>query len=650
MALELAILETGDTNYVGKHNANYAAIASAIAQHSQALAGQAVSLISTPNALVAMFGDATALIGSDSYECAADGTDVTVQPGLAWVYPSRLVALLTTPATISMSGRAAGTYYVIATATGAPDLVTAAGNALYAVAWNGAAITAVDRVAPIVWGAADFSASQSSDALAADYLRLDDRLEAGESAPHEILEVAMADADQAVTDAELAQHGVLLLTGTITANRVLTIPDRAKVFAVRDTCAGAFTITVKTSTGTGPALVAGEATLLVCDGEDTARIAGDGGATPTSFIGLTDVPSSYAGEAGRVLVVNGTEDGLEFSAAASPAAFVGLTDTPADYTDDELKLLRVNAGATAVEFVAPALLLFDDFPNAYTGEAGKVLAVNLAETGVEFADVVRPDAFIGLVDAPASYAGYAGLMLAVNEAEDGLEFTPGPVASFTDLEDCPTEYTGEAGKLLAVNGGETGIEFVDAVVPTSFLALTDAPDSYSGAGLRVLTVLATEDGIGFSDMATPNSLLGLLDAVDIDTYVGKARYLIAVNDAEDGVEAVPAPAHFGGSFAGEPGDGAVLLRLPMTLEVTFATNFAGSLFVAGVAADDVAVFTIAKDGMSVGTVTFAAAGTTGTFASAGPVTFEVGDVLTITAPATADATLADLGYSLAGAR
>lgn len=33
----------------------------------------------------------------------------------------------------------------------------------------------------------------------------------------------------------------------------------------------------------------------------------------TTFTGLADVPSDYAGAAGQVVVVNGTEDGLEFS-------------------------------------------------------------------------------------------------------------------------------------------------------------------------------------------------------------------------------------------------------------------------------------------------------------------------------------------------
>ncbi len=47
---------------------------------------------------------------------------------------------------------------------------------------------------------------------------------------------------------------------------------------------------------------------------------GAGGGGATTFLGLSDTPASYAGDATKVATVNGAEDGLEFVAAGAPGA------------------------------------------------------------------------------------------------------------------------------------------------------------------------------------------------------------------------------------------------------------------------------------------------------------------------------------------
>ena len=47
---------------------------------------------------------------------------------------------------------------------------------------------------------------------------------------------------------------------------------------------------------------------------------------------------------------------------------------------------------------------------------------------------------------------------------------------------------------------------------------------------------------------------------------------------------------------------------------------------------------------------FASAGTVATFIAASAVSFALGDVLTVVAPGTPDATLAHIGFALAGTR
>jgi hypothetical protein len=69
---------------------------------------------------------------------------------------------------------------------------------------------------------------------------------------------------------------------------------------------------------------------------------------PTTFPGLTDVPS-YSGQAGKVATVNGTEDGVEFLTPTTyPTAFDGLTDTPSSKTAN--REIWVNAAGTSLEY------------------------------------------------------------------------------------------------------------------------------------------------------------------------------------------------------------------------------------------------------------------------------------------------------------
>jgi hypothetical protein len=108
------------------------------------------------------------------------------------------------------------------------------------------------------------------------------------------------------------------------------------------------------------------------------------------------------------------------------------------------------------------------------------------------------------------------------------------------------------------------------------------------------------------------------------------------------------PYDVGMTYAGVPTDGLVVLRLPMSRTVDFDWGGGVSQAVAGVAATAESIFTLEKDGVEKGTCTFAISGTVGTFS--GETQFVTGEVLTLTCPGTADDTLADLGFVLAGIR
>jgi hypothetical protein len=112
--------------------------------------------------------------------------------------------------------------------------------------------------------------------------------------------------------------------------------------------------------------------------------------------------------------------------------------------------------------------------------------------------------------------------------------------------------------------------------------------------------------------------------------------------------AVEGPAYVSGSWAGSPGASQAIERYIFATAVTFRAGLSGSYGVAGTAATASASFAIEKNGTTVGTMVFAAGATSASFTMASQTSFAGGDVLTILAPASPDATLANLAWTLAG--
>lgn len=111
-----------------------------------------------------------------------------------------------------------------------------------------------------------------------------------------------------------------------------------------------------------------------------------------------------------------------------------------------------------------------------------------------------------------------------------------------------------------------------------------------------------------------------------------------------------APYDIGMTFGAVMANDEVILRYPMPRDVTYPAGLTGSLCIAAIAATAELILSVKKDAVEFGTITFAAAGTVATFAAASETSFAAGDILTIVAPASADATLADLGLALIGIR
>jgi len=136
--------------------------------------------------------------------------------------------------------------------------------------------------------------------------------------------------------------------------------------------------------------------------------------------------------------------------------------------------------------------------------------------------------------------------------------------------------------------------------------------------------------------------------------VNSATISFTYNDTTPSITAdliLPAqPYDLGLTWAGTLPASQVMLRYPFPRAVTFPSGLTNSRGVAGAAATGAKVIDLRKNNVSFGSINFAAGATTATFTMASATSFASGDVLTAIAPASADATLADLGISLAGTR
>jgi hypothetical protein len=103
-----------------------------------------------------------------------------------------------------------------------------------------------------------------------------------------------------------------------------------------------------------------------------------------------------------------------------------------------------------------------------------------------------------------------------------------------------------------------------------------------------------------------------------------------------------------GSQPGSATASLVVQRYVFADTVTFPAGLIGSQGTAGVPATTTATYHVSKNGTTVGAMVFAAGATTATFTMSSATTYLAGDILTVVAPTSPDATLANLAWTLVG--
>ena len=177
----------------------------------------------------------------------------------------------------------------------------------------------------------------------------------------------------------------------------------------------------------------------------TAWVIASGGGGSTTFLGLSDTPDSYSGQAGKAVLVNAGGTALEFGSSSGGA--------PVDAT-----YIVSSANGT---LTAERILTNSASVTWNTGTAGQVSA-DIPAGGVSLAQLAPLPfpALLGRGNPPTGPVEAVTVGAGLQLVSGTLSLVTAPGASdFLSLTDTPDSYSGQAGKAVLVNAGATALEF-----------------------------------------------------------------------------------------------------------------------------------------------------------------------------------------------
>ena len=168
---------------------------------------------------------------------------------------------------------------------------------------------------------------------------------------------------------------------------------------------------------------------------------------------------------------------------------------------------------------------------------------------------------------------------------------------------------------------------------------------------RQVTLQAIERVVWIESQSTNTATVSLvLGSTTITLQPGDVRLVYTDGTANGAYSQLHAAAtafmDVGFTKLGKPSGSEILLYLPFARPLRFPQNMSQSWAKARVAATASFTVSLSKVGSGIfATAVFAISGSTATFTCAADVDFAAGDILSVTAPASADATLEDIGFN-----
>jgi len=407
---------------------------------------------------------------------------------------------------------------------------------------------------------------------------INDAVDALDNAMNRALTVAMGDGNVTLSSVQANRNGLIVLTGTLTATRVLTLPANHRRLAIRNATSGSQEVRAKyVGSGAEVIIVPGATVLVQGNGSDLFGVGGGAG----TLNDLTDVSAD-----GAV-----ASDVLQFDGALWGATGVGIFQRALLPFRGALVQRTTDIATVSPPIQIPWQAPVYDSEGFWAGGTPERLTIP-AGSGIT---KVR---LLGSIAMKAS-ATTGGVYLTFDKNGAGEPIGAAP-------------YTVRQGSSGYTNNDFSTFSAVLPVVEGDYFQLR----------------------VNFTNNNWNSILAG-----------ARTWFAIEVVETED---AADPPADLTGFKAGQPSADEILLRVPIARRTRMKVDLAGSQGVAAAAATTQTDFDIRRNGTSFATMRFAAAGTVADFIAATETVLEPGDVLSVIAPATPDATLADIGFTFAG--
>lgn len=181
---------------------------------------------------------------------------------------------------------------------------------------------------------------------------------------------SLAGGDWTLSDADYTEDegkaSILIATGSLGANRNIVIPNKKKYWVVKNDTSGAYTVTVKTSSGTGKTVTQSTVATFWCDGADAvyhvspmvnpttgAPSSASGAAassvsfTPTGSISSTNVQAALAEVDGDVTALSASLPTTYQPLDSDLTIIAGLSAADGNFVVGNGSTWTVESGATA---------------------------------------------------------------------------------------------------------------------------------------------------------------------------------------------------------------------------------------------------------------------------------------------------------------
>jgi hypothetical protein len=259
--------------------------------------------------------------------------------------------------------------------------------------------------------------------------------------------------------------------------------------------------------------------------------------------------------------------------------------------------------------------------------------------------------------------GGAGITISSGSGVITVGLTGGGDVTSINGQGGAIEIVGSQGIIVSTSSGTITISGIGGVLKETGSYGTSAADtgyliSFNDSSAATLTLPSSAPASGWN-IRVKNINTGVITVSRNGLNIDGAASNLTLTQG-DGVSIWSDGTNY---FTGEPRPISVVVMMPgvgsnaqvlayfkMDRPCVFPASAPNSFGVANTAATGSTTFTFKKNGSSFATAVFSSSGTTATFTQASAASFAIGDIFEVDGPATADATLANMGLTLQGYR